>query len=592
MALKTHYDDSPASLESVICTDELGRRAARAPRNDILLGLARSLADSPRSVLNDLIDTALKLCGGGSAGICLLDEEDGRKVCRCHAASGEWASMAGSTIPYESTPCGVVIEREATQLFSHPHRHFQKTKDRTPPAAEALYTPFRVGGRTIGTAWVVTHSDCCSFDAEDARVLESLANFASMAYQISTSLEALEKQRDALSESEQRFRLMADSSPFIIWVSDAQSNLVFINDAYRRFFGVTEEQVLQQGWQALLHPDDLEGHNSSYLAALEARAPWTYQVRVRRFDGEWRWVESRSNPRFSSSGEYLGAVGSSPDITEQKLRREQLEAMVAERTRELERSHQVQRRTETMAVIGALSGGIAHDLGNLLLPLDCHVECLEHLALPEESRVHIEALGSAAAYLRTLNNRLRLYLRGDAGGEAGAELVRLDRWHREIESFLRTIVPEDVTFECHIPPGLPPISANKAALTQAVYNLIQNGVQAISEQRSGGSVVVRCTALDETVHITVEDDGPGMPPEVQEKCLEPFFTSRGARGGTGLGLSLVRGFVRSVGGTIEIQSPLKVHGRGTAFVLSIPGVASTPARPSKVRTTSRSAAAV
>jgi PAS domain S-box-containing protein len=569
----------PASLEFVIRTDELRSRPSRLPENDALLALAQSLADSPRSVLKKLIDTAVKLCRGGSAGICLLEEQDGRKVFRCHAASGQWESLEGNTMPYDSVPCGVVTDRDATQLFSHPYRHFRETAAIKPLATEALYVPFRVRGETIGTAWVVTHGECCAFDAEDARMLESLASFASMAYQISTSLDVLERQDEALRESEQRFRLMADSSPFIIWVIDPKGNQQFINEAYRCFFGVADEQVLDRNWQPLIHPADLEGHNASLAAALRDRTPWTYQVRVRRFDGEWRWVESRAVPRFSASGEFLGFVGSSPDITEQKLHRDHLEALVAERTREVERSHQVQRRTETLAVMGALAGGIAHDLGNLLMPLNCHLDCLERLDMSVESRKHVDALDSTAVYLRTLNDRLQLYLRDNAsrdGSVAGAaEHVQLDCWHHEVEAFLRTVVPEDISFECSIPRGLPPITANKAALTQAVYNLIQNAVQAISEDGNGsGAVRVRCSVAHEMVRIDVEDDGPGMSPEVQAKCLDPFYTSRAATGGTGLGLSLVRGFAKSVNGTIDIQSPVNGKDRGTAFVLSIPASAS------------------
>jgi PAS domain S-box-containing protein len=582
MKPRSSSDEPPVSLESVIRTNELSRRPSRAPENYALLALARSLSDSPRSVLKTLIGTAASLCHGASAGICLLEARSGQRGFRCHEASGPWASLAGEFVPYDSSPCGAVLERDATQLFSRPHRHYGETAATKPSANEALYTPFRVRDGTVGTVWVVTHDECCAFDAEDARVLETLAHFASMAYQISASLDALEQQGEALRESEERFRLMADSSPFIIWVTDPESNIEFVNEAYRNYFGVTNEQVLDQGWRVLVHPDDAEGHASSYLAAMRAREPWTYEVRVRRFDGEWRWVESRALPRFSVSGEFLGAVGSAPDVTERKLHRDHLETLVAERTKELERSHHVQRRTETMAVIGALGGGIAHDLGNLLFPLHYHLESLQRLDLSDAGRNHVEALVSTTAYLLTLNERLQVYLKGASSGASvvhgASERVTLDRWCREVEGFFRTAVPEGVSFECAVPAGLPPVRANKAALTQAVYNLIQNGVQAIEELGpGGGSVELRCSAVDEAVRIVVEDDGPGIPPAAQERCLDLFFTSRSATGGTGLGLSLVRGFVKSVGGTVEFRSPVEGKGRGTAVVLSIPAAGGTPA---------------
>jgi PAS domain S-box-containing protein len=129
---------------------------------------------------------------------------------------------------------------------------------------------------------------------------------------------------EKIRESEQRFRVMANSSPFIIWVTDAEGRIQFINRAYSSFFGVTLEQVAGDGWQPLIHPDDAPEYVSSFLASLEKRQPWVAQCRVLRHDGRWRWIESHSLPRFSETGEYLGSVGSSPDITERKQAEEAL----------------------------------------------------------------------------------------------------------------------------------------------------------------------------------------------------------------------------------------------------------------------------
>jgi PAS domain S-box-containing protein len=134
---------------------------------------------------------------------------------------------------------------------------------------------------------------------------------------------------EALRESEARFRVMADSSPFIIWVTDGKGNIQFINREYQDFFGATLEQVLGRGWQPLLHPEDAPEYVSSFLKSLENQEPWIAQCRVRRHDGEWRWIESQSLPRFSETGEFLGAVGSSPDITERKRAEETLKRQKA-----------------------------------------------------------------------------------------------------------------------------------------------------------------------------------------------------------------------------------------------------------------------
>jgi len=123
---------------------------------------------------------------------------------------------------------------------------------------------------------------------------------------------------EALLESEQRFRIMADGLPLVIWVHDAQGRLQFVNQTYRDFFGVTLEQVSGPHWQPLVHPDDVVAYADEFSASVRERRAFHAEVRARRFDGEWRWLESRAQPRLSASGEYLGMVGSSPDVTERK----------------------------------------------------------------------------------------------------------------------------------------------------------------------------------------------------------------------------------------------------------------------------------
>ncbi len=122
----------------------------------------------------------------------------------------------------------------------------------------------------------------------------------------------------ALRESEERFRTMADGCPAIIWVSDAEGKNRFVNRTYREFFGVTYEEVEGYGWRPLVHPDDEPEYVAALVRGIRERAPFRAEARVRRADGEWRWISSYGEPRFSASGEFLGHAGISPDITERK----------------------------------------------------------------------------------------------------------------------------------------------------------------------------------------------------------------------------------------------------------------------------------
>jgi len=126
------------------------------------------------------------------------------------------------------------------------------------------------------------------------------------------------RSEEALRESEQRFRVMADGLPLMIWVHDPQGALQFVNQTYRDFFGVTPEQVAGPNWHPLVHPDDLEAYAGEFSACVRDRRPFHAEVRARRLEGDWRWLESRAQPRLSASGEFLGMVGGSTDITERK----------------------------------------------------------------------------------------------------------------------------------------------------------------------------------------------------------------------------------------------------------------------------------
>ena len=121
-----------------------------------------------------------------------------------------------------------------------------------------------------------------------------------------------------ITDEGERIRIMADGIPFNIWVIGPDGSQRFVNQTYRKFFGVGEQDALGDRWQELVHPEDFEPYTKEFLACLAERKPFHSEVRVKRADGEWRWIESFGNPLFSKTGEFLGYIGTSPDITERK----------------------------------------------------------------------------------------------------------------------------------------------------------------------------------------------------------------------------------------------------------------------------------
>jgi PAS domain S-box-containing protein len=119
-------------------------------------------------------------------------------------------------------------------------------------------------------------------------------------------------------EEKDRIQIVVDGIPFNIWVTGPDGSQRFVNRTYREFFGVGEQGALGDRWQELIHPEDLKPYTEKFFACLADRKPFHSELRVKRADGEWRWIESHGNPLFSKAGVFLGYIGTSPDITEHK----------------------------------------------------------------------------------------------------------------------------------------------------------------------------------------------------------------------------------------------------------------------------------
>lgn len=179
--------NQPFTLEDVIINSELARRKSRAPdykaERVALKVLAQTMANSPQSILQKLVEIALQLCHADTAGISLLENDGGDEVFRWEAVAGVLSNHINGTMPRYASPSGITIDQNTTQLMYLPERFFWALKVE-PPVVEALLIPFHVQNEPVGTIWVVAHSDQRKFDQEDERIVRTLAQFAAAGWQL------------------------------------------------------------------------------------------------------------------------------------------------------------------------------------------------------------------------------------------------------------------------------------------------------------------------------------------------------------------------------------------------------------------------
>ncbi len=357
------------------------------------------------------------------------------------------------------------------------------------------------------------------------------------------------------------------------WV-DAGGMILRANRAELEMLGYTREEYVGRHIAEFHVDKPVIDDLLARLARGENVDDWP--ARVRRKDGTVRHVLINSSVLWEGE-RFVHTRCFTRDVTDQVLARTilenqqaVLEGAVRARTEELRESHEHLRISERMASLGTLSAGFGHDMGNLLVPVRVYVECLERADLPPDLREDVRKIKSAAEQLQSLANGLRLMALDPEKARAN-ETTELGSWWKDAAPVTKNALPRGIALESNIPAGTS-VAMPRAALTQAVFGLVQNAGEAM---RGLGTGVVRLSARREgdTVVVSVQDTGTGMTPEVRARCLEPFFTTKVRGTSTGLGLVLVSGLVRRAGGTVDIDS---TPGKGTTFRLTLPCAAPWP----------------
>jgi PAS domain S-box-containing protein len=280
-----------ASLEAILCTEELQRRPSRPPdyekENRALVALMEALADSPGTIFQTLADTILDITQCDSAGLSLLTK-DGKTPDVCGkrfywpAIAGMWNPHVGGGTPRNFGPCGDVLDQNRTLLFRHFEWRYPYLLPVSPAAEECLLVPFYVAGEAVGTIWGIMHSDRRKFDAEDDRIMASLGKFASSAYQARVHIENLKIQvverekaeaevRELARGLEAKIRRLVEANVVGIAMFDLDGAITGANEAFLHMVQYSRED-LDSGrvrWTALT-PAEWRDHDERAIAELKA----------------------------------------------------------------------------------------------------------------------------------------------------------------------------------------------------------------------------------------------------------------------------------------------------------------------------------
>jgi PAS domain S-box-containing protein len=401
----------------------------------------------------------------------------------------------------------------------------------------------------------------------------------------------------ALRASEERFRNMADNAPVMVWVTEPDTTCTYLSKSWYEFTGQDPTSGLGFGWMQAVHSEDRGVVETIQRAAAERREAFRLEYRLRRADGEFRWVIGAAAPYFGGQHAFLGHVGSIIDITERKTAEQrlhefnlELEKKVGERTLELQEANRAllqdmeERRkleaqllqAQKMESIGTLAGGIAHDFNNLLNIIQGYVSVLRaHTVENKETSESLAVLDETIQRGSALVRQLLTLARKNEVKTASMDVNKL------VEGLIRLIrqtFPKTIEVSADLEPHLPPVISDGSQLELALLNLAVNARDAMP---NGGSLIFKTKSVagarlrdlkarataDAYVCIEISDSGLGMDEAVRTRIFEPFFTTKKIGEGTGLGLSVVYGIVKAHNGLIDVESKPQ---RGTTFQLYLP----------------------
>jgi PAS domain S-box-containing protein len=414
-----------------------------------------------------------------------------------------------------------------------------------------------------------------------------------------TDIDALRQAEAARDRAEERLTLAIDGAEIGSCSWDLRTDLVTVSPRMCQLYGLPVTPIVDaERFMRPIHEDDRPLLDSALSRALAERSDFRFDYRIRMPDGAMRWRRSHGRAVYGPDGSALALHGVVLDIDGEKqaaatlqLHNERLEALVAERTRTLtlaasELTAEMRRREETQAALveaqkleamGQLTGGIAHDFNNVLAAVIGSLRLIHRRAGSNEQIVAFAKAGiGAAERAAALIRQLMAFARRE---DTIPVPVAPDVLLTEVHDLLQQAVGAGIQMEIVADPAGWPVLVDPHRLEVALLNLAANARDAMAGSGTLKVLARNATVTDKDelppgvapdhdyVVFEVGDSGSGMAPDVLKRATEAFFTTKSRGQGTGLGLAMVRSFVRDSSGGMRINSTL---GEGTRVELWLP----------------------
>lgn len=360
-------------------------------------------------------------------------------------------------------------------------------------------------------------------------------------------------ENNLLIQSEEKYRLLIDNIPDVVWTSDREGNIIFISPNVEMIYGYTPNEIYESGnklWFDRIYPEHKEIFENAYESLFKFNTKFNIEYKIQRKDGEWIWLHDKAIKTYEKNGiEY--AYGVFSDITESKFMKEQLI------------------HSERMATLGNMVAWIVHEINNPLSVIKGYAQALQTEGAGQINHRELSNICKSAERISVFTRQLLSFIKYNKNAVSLFEPTDVHLILEEaLSTFINKLNMQSIKlikeYDSH------PITINCDAnqILQLFTNLIVNALDSMESQGIAERILCIKTQIhNNSARIILKDTGCGIPSEHINKIFEPFFTTKTVNKGTGLGLAICQKIVYDHAGKIKVESRV---GNGATFTIILP----------------------